>query len=136
MNNKEYLERLFDSDKSLIIYRAKDGFDVFTDFSKRLNVTTKNAKLFFNQTTRKRNSRNKFFDGYIGFLSYELLCKLINVKIPKQNSNGFRKNIFYKPQTLIKIRKNIQVFSTLKNYKKNKELLLSGKNFFMKKNLK
>ena len=109
---------MFDSDKSLIIYRAKEGFDVFTDFSKRLNVTTKNAKLFFNQTTRKRNSRNKFFDGYIGFLSYELLCKLINVKIPKQNSNGFHKNIFYKPQTLIKIRKNIKIFSTLKNYKK------------------
>ena len=52
MNNKEYLERLFDSDKPLIIYRAKDGFDVFTDFSRRLNVTTKNAKLFFNQITR------------------------------------------------------------------------------------
>ena len=136
MNNKEYLERLFDSDKPLIIYRAKEGFDVFTDFSRRLNVTTKNAKLFFNQTTRKRNSRNKFFDGYIGFLSYELLCKLINVKIPKQNSNGFRKNIFYKPQTLIKIRKNIQIFSTLKNYKKNKELLLSGKKFFYEKKFK
>ena len=113
MNNKEYLERLFDSDKSLIIYRAKEGFDVFTDFSRRLNVTTKNVKSFFNQTTRKRNSRNKFFDGYIGFLSYELLCKLINVKIPKQNSNGFRKSIFYKPQTLIKIRKKIQ---KLQNY--------------------
>ena len=136
MNNKEYLERLFDSDKSLIIYRAKEGFDVFTDFSKRLNVTTKNAKLFFNQTTRKKNSSNKFFDGYIGFLNYELLCKLINVKIPKQNSNGFQKNIFYKPQTLIKIRKNIQIFSTLKNYKKNKELLLSGKKFFYEKKFK
>jgi len=133
LNNKEYLERLFDSDKPLIIYRAKEGFDVFTDFSRRLNVTTKNAKLFFNQTTRKRNSRNKFFDGYIGFLSYELLCKLINVKIPKQNSNGFRKSIFYKPQTLIKIRKNIQIFSTLKNYNKNKGLLLSGKKFFYEK---
>ena len=136
MNNKEYLDRLFDSDNPLIIYRVKDGFDVFTDFSKRLNVTTKNAKLFFNQTTRKRNSRNKFFDGYIGFLSYELLCKFINVKIPKQNSNGFRKNIFYKPQTLIKIRKKIQIFSTLKNYRKNKELLLSGKKFFYEKKFK
>ena len=136
MNNKEYLERLFDSEKPIIIYRAKDGFDVYTDFSKRFNLTTKNAKLFFNQTTRKSNPRNKFFDGYIGFLNYELLCKLINVKIPKQNSNGFQKNIFYKPQTLIKIRKNIQIFSTLKNYKKNKELLLSGKKFFYEKKFK
>ena len=59
-NNKEYLECLFNSDKPLIIYRAKEGFDIFTDFSRRIDVTTKNAKFFFNQTTRKRNSRNKF----------------------------------------------------------------------------
>jgi len=136
LNNKEYLECLFDSDKPLIIYRAKDGFDVFTDFSRRFDLTIKNAKLFFNKTTKKINSKNKFFDGYIGFLSYELLCKLIGVNIPKQNSNGFHKNIFYKPQTLIKIRKNIQIFSTLKNYKKNKDLLLSGKKFFYEKKFK
>jgi len=136
LNNKEYLECLFDSDKPLIIYRAKDGFDVFTDFSRRFDLTIKNAKLFFNKTTKKINSKNKFFDGYIGFLSYELLCKLIGVYIPKQNSNGFHKNIFYKPQTLIKIRKNIQIFSTLKNYKKNKDLLLSGKKFFYEKKFK
>jgi len=46
LNNKEYLERLFDSDKSLIIYRVKDGFDIFTDFFERFNLTTKNAKFF------------------------------------------------------------------------------------------
>ena len=108
MNNKEYLERLFDSDKSLIIYRVKDGFDIFTDFFKRFNLTTKNAKLFFSQTIKKRNSKNKFFDGYVGFLSYELLCKLINVKIPKQNSNGFHKNIFYKPNPDIQLKRRIQ----------------------------
>ena len=27
LNNKEYLERLFDSDKPLIIYTVKNGFD-------------------------------------------------------------------------------------------------------------
>ena len=101
MNNKEYLERLFDSDKSLIIYRVKGGFDVYTDFSKKINLTKKNAKNFFNKITKIKTSNNKFFDGYIGFLSYELQCKLIDITIPKQKSNGFRDNYFYKPETLI-----------------------------------
>jgi len=112
LNNKEYLERLFDSDKPLIIYRVKNGFDVYTDFSKKIKLTKSNAKLFFEKTVRKKNYKNKFFDGYIGFLSYELQCKLININLPKQKSNGFKESFFYKPETLIKIRKNIQDFST------------------------
>ena len=108
LNNKEYLECLFDSDKPLIIYRVKGGFDVYTDFSKKINLTKINAKNFFNKTVKKTNSQNKFFDGYVGFLSYELQCRLIGIKIPKQKSNGFRNNYFYKPETLIKIRKGLK----------------------------
>ena len=133
LNNKEYLERLFDSDKSLIIYRVKGGFDVYTDFSKKINLTKKNAKNFFNKITKIKTSNNKFFDGYIGFLSYELQCKLIDITIPKQKSNGFRDNYFYKPETLIKIRNSIKVFSTLKNFKNKKGLDLSNKKFFYEK---
>ena len=133
LNNKEYLERLFDSDKSLIIYRVKGGFDVYTDFSKKINLTKKNAKNFFNKITKIKTSNNKFFDGYIGFLSYELQCKLIDIIIPKQKSNGFRDNYFYKPETLIKIRNSIKVFSTLKNFKNKKGLELSNKKFFYEK---
>ena len=133
LNNKEYLERLFDSDKSLIIYRVKEGFDVYTDFSKKLNITKQNAKNFFNKTTKIKNSHNKFFDGYIGFLSYELQCQLIGIKIPKQKSNGFSNNYFYKPETLIKIRNSIKVYSTLKNYKNKKGLEPSNKKFFYEK---
>ena len=141
MNNKEYLERLFDSDKPLIIYRVKNGFDVYTDFSKKIKLTTKNAKIFFTNTVRKKNHQNKFFDGYIGFLSYELQCKLINIKLPKQKSNGFRDSIFYKPETLIKIRKNIQVFSskiysTKSNKIREKNISLSSKKFFYEKKFK
>ena len=141
LNNKEYLERLFDSDKPLVIYRVKNGFDVFTDFSKRIKLTKRNAKLFFEKTIKKKNKKNKFFDGYIGFLSYELQCKLINIKIPKQKSNGFKDSIFYKPETLIKIRKNIQVFntkiySTNSNAKREKNLFISSKKFFYEKKFK
>ena len=133
MNNKEYLERLFDSDKSLIIYRIRGGFDVYTDFSKKFNLNKNNAKNFFNKISKIKNLKNKFFDGYIGFLSYELQCKLIGIKIPKQKSNGFLDNYFYKPETLIKIRKNIKVFSTLNNFKEKKDIDLSKKKFFYEK---
>ena len=141
MNNKEYLERLFDSDKPLIIYRVRNGFDVYTDFSKKIKLTKKNAKIFFTNTVRKKNHQNKFFDGYVGFLSYELQCKLINIKLPKQKSNGFRDSIFYKPETLIKIRKNIQVFnskiySTKSNQVREKNISISGKKFFHEKKFK
>ncbi len=136
LKNKEYLERLFDSDKPLIIYRVKNGFDVYTDFLNVVKLTKKNAKSFFENTSNKKNTNNKFFDGYIGFLSYELQCKLINVYLPKQKSNGFRDSIFYKPETLIKIRKNIQIFSTISNKKREKMLHISNKKFFYEKKFK
>ena len=141
MNNKEYLERLFDSDKPLIIYRVKNGFDVYTDFSKRIKLTKRNAKVFFEKTVKQKNKKNKFFDGYVGFLTYELQCKLINVSLPKQKSNGFKDSIFYKPETLIKIRKNIQIFSTYiystkSNAIREKNISVSNKKFFYEKKFK
>jgi len=120
----------------LVIYKVKNGFNVYTDLNTKVILTSKNVKNFFEKTVYAKNSRNNFFDGYVGFLSYELLCQLINVKIPKQQSNGFHKNIFYKPETLIKIRKNIQILSTIKNYKENNKLTPSRKKFFHEKKFK
>jgi len=60
--------------------------------------------------------QNKFLNLYIGFFSYEILCNLNNVKIPKQKNLNFPKGIFYKPETKIKIRKNINIKSTHQNY--------------------
>ena len=54
---------------------------------------------------------------YIGFLGYKILCENINVHLPKQKSNNFYPGIFYRPQTIIKIRKNILIKSSLKNYR-------------------
>ena len=136
MNNKEYLECLFNSNKPLVIYKVKNGFNVYTDLNTKVILTSKNVKNFFEKKVYAKNPRNNFFDGYVGFLSYELLCQLINVKIPKQQSNGFHKNIFYKPETLIKIRKNIQILSTIKNYKENNRLTPSRKKFFHEKKFK
>ena len=136
LNNKEYLECLFNSNKPLVIYKVKNGFNVYTDLNTKVILTSKNVKNFFEKKVYAKNLRNNFFDGYVGFLSYELLCQLINVKIPKQQSNGFHKNIFYKPETLIKIRKNIQILSTIKNYKENNKLTPSRKKFFHEKKFK
>ena len=136
MNNKEYLERLFNSNKPLVIYKVKNGFNVYTDLNAKIKLTSKNIKNFFEKTVYAKNPRNNFFDGYVGFLGYELLCQLINVKIPKQQSNGFHQSIFYKPETLIKIRKNIQILSTIKNYKENNKLIPSRKKFFHEKKFK
>ena len=120
----------------MVIYKVKNGFNVYTDLNAKIKLTSKNVKNFFEKTIFSKNTRNNFFDGYVGFLNYELLCQLINVKIPKQQSNSFHQSIFYKPETLIKIRKNIQILSTIKNYKENNKLTPSRKNFFHEKKFK
>ena len=39
-----YLEKLYHSDKSLIIYKVKDGYNLYTDFSKKIILTKKKYK--------------------------------------------------------------------------------------------
>ena len=136
MNNKAYLNRLFESNKPLIIYKANEGFDVYTDFSDKVIIQKSNLKDFLKRTTIFKKKNNKFFNGYIGFFSYELCCELIGVKIPKQQSNNFYKSIFYKPQTVIKIRKNIIIQSILSNFKSLENLKKSQKKYFFQKKFK
>ena len=39
-----YLEDLYQSDKPLIIYKVDDGYNIYTDFSKKIILTKKNIK--------------------------------------------------------------------------------------------
>ena len=117
MKKNNYLEKLYNSNKTLIIYKVDQGYDLYTDFSEKIILSKKNINFFLNKI-KKKNSKNKFLDLYIGFLGYELLCNLINIKVPKQKNSNFSKSIFYKPETKIEIRKNIKIKSNLKNYKK------------------
>ena len=105
-----YLERLYNSDKALIIYKVKDGYNLYTDFSNKIILTNKNINNFFKLFSKKKF--NKETDLYIGFFGYEILCNLQNIKIKNQKKLNFYKGIFYKPETIIKIRKNIKIFST------------------------
>jgi para-aminobenzoate synthetase component I len=115
MKKNYYLEKLYNSKKPFIVYKVEGGYDLFTDFSKKVYINNKNIKSFFKKFEKVKKNNN-FLDLYIGFFGYEILCSLQNVKIPKQKSLNFPKGIFYKPETKIKIRKNIIVKSNYKNY--------------------
>ena len=108
-----FLEKIYQSDKPLIIYKVNNGYNIFTDFSKKIILNKNNLDNFFN------NFKNKLYkketDLLIGFFGYEILCNLLNINIKKQKKLNFYKGIFYKPETIIKIKKDIKVFSTKKN---------------------
>ncbi len=108
-----FLERLYQSDKPLIIYKVKDGYNIYTDFSKKIFLNKNNINRFLKKFNKKKKITET--DLYIGFFGYEILCNLLNVKIKKQKKINFYKGIFYKPETIIKIRKDIKVISNLKN---------------------
>jgi len=133
LNNKEYLNRLFESNKPLIIYKVLNGYDVYTDFFARIKIKKSNVNNFIKKIFLSKKIKNKFFDGYIGFFGYELCCELIGIKIPRQKSNRFPKSIFYKPQTVIKIRKTITIESILPNFKYAKDLKKTNEKFFYEK---
>ena len=117
MRNIDRIIRLFESEKPLIIYKTSVGFDVFTDFSEKVKLNFSNCDEFFNKFKRTKKRVNKYFDGYIGFFGYAILCNLIGVRIPKQKTNDFSEGIFYKPETIIKIRDRVQIKSLINNYK-------------------
>ena len=117
MKFNPYLEKLYHSDKALIIYKVKDGYNLYTDFSKKIILTSKNINSFFNLFKNKKFKKET--DLLIGFFGYEILCNLLNIKINNQQKLNFYKGIFYKPETLIKIRKDIKIISSIKKHKFN-----------------
>ena len=81
----------------------------------------------------ERKEDKKFLTGKCRYTS--------DINLPKQKSNGFKDSIFYKPQTLIKIRKKIQVFITKVFSAKSKairerDIYISNKKFFYAKSVK
>ncbi len=112
-----YLERLYHSDKPLIIYKVEDGYNLYTDFSKKIILRKNNINNFFDSFKSKKFKKET--DLLIGFFGYEILCNLLNIKIKNQQKLNFYKGIFYKPETLIKIRKDIKIISSIKKHKFN-----------------
>ena len=122
-----YLEDLYQSDKPLIIYKVDDGYNIYTDFSKKIILTKKNIHKFLNSLEKKKYKKET--DLYLGFFGYEILCNLIGINLKNKKRINFYKGIFYKPETIIKIRKDIKVISNIKkhtfNHQFNKTQILS-----------
>ncbi len=104
MNTLKKLQNLNNSGKSYIIYKSKNGFDLYTNFSKKIILNNNNIIRFLNKKNKKNKLKNT--DLYIGFFGYELLNNLIGVKVPKQKTNKFPKGIFYKPEKKINLHKD------------------------------
>ena len=118
---------MYQSDKPLIIYKVDDGYNIYTDFSKKIILTKKNIHNFLNSLEKKKYKKET--DLYLGFFGYEILCNLIGINLKNKKRINFYKGIFYKPETIIKIRKDIKVISNIKkhtfNYQFNKTQILS-----------
>ena len=109
-----FLENLYQSNKPLIIYKVEGGYDLFTDFSKKIILNNKNIENFLNSFSTKKYRKET--DIFIGFFGYEILCNLLKIKIKNQKNIKFYKGVFYKPETIIKIRDKIKIYSTKKNH--------------------
>ena len=114
----KYLERLYQSNKPLIIYKVDGGYNIYTDFSKKITLNKNNIAKFLHSFSSKKYRKET--DLYVGFFSYEILCSLLNLSLKNQKKMNFYKGIFYKPETLIKIRNKIIIHSNLKKAEFNK----------------
>ncbi len=104
MNKQDQLSDIHSSGKPYIIYKSKKGFDLYTNFSKKIVLNNNNVGSFLR---KKHNSISGNTNLYIGFFGYEILNNLIGVKIPKQKSIKFPKGIFYKPEKKICLSNNL-----------------------------
>ena len=77
-----YLERLYQSDEPLIIYKVNGGYNIYTHFSRKIVLTNNNINKFFKSFHKKKYEKET--DMVIGFFGYEILCNLIGLKIINQ----------------------------------------------------
>ncbi len=119
MNTTKQLTDIHNSGKTYIIYKSDQGFDLYTNFSKKIILNNKNIHQFLNKNNLKNKSKKT--DLLVGFFGYELLNNLIGIKIPKQKNINFPKGIFYKPEKIISLTRNL-------NYT-NKESIKPKKKF-------
>ena len=128
MNKQNQLADIHHSGKPYIIYKTKKGFDLYTNFSRKIILNNKNVNNFLN---KKYENKKKNTDLFIGFFGYELLNNLINVRIPNQKSINFPKGIFYKPEKKIKISNKIK-YQSRENFKASKFKININKNSYTK----
>ncbi len=112
-----YLEKLYQSDKPMIIYKFGNKYKVFTDFSKKIILNNSNINSFLNSFSNKKYKKEQ--DLFIGFFGYEILCNLLNIRLKNQKKTNFYKGVFYKPETVITISNKVKISSNIKQNKFN-----------------
>ena len=112
-----YLEKLYQSDKPMIIYKFGNKYKVFTDFSKKIILNNSNINSFLNSFSNKKYKKEQ--DLFIGFFGYEILCNLLNIRLKNQKKTNFYKGVFYKPETVITISDKVKISSNIKQNKFN-----------------
>ena len=60
-----FLEKLYQSDKPLIVYKVNNGYNIYTDFSKKFILTNKNIGNFLKSFSKKKYKKET--DLHIGF---------------------------------------------------------------------
>jgi para-aminobenzoate synthetase component 1 len=111
LSKQNQLAAINNSGKAYIIYKSKKGFNLYTNFSKKIILNNKNIKNFLKKRFKNKTKKT---DLFIGFFGYELLNNLINIKIPKQKNINFPKGIFYKPEKIINLSNNLE-YKGIKN---------------------
>ena len=112
-----YLEKLYQSDKPMIIYKFGNKYKIFTDFSKKIILNNSNIKSFLRSFSNKKYKKEQ--DLFIGFFGYEILCNLLNIRLKNQKKTNFYKGVFYKPETVITISNKVKISSNIKQNKFN-----------------
>ena len=128
MKKQNQLTEIDHSGKPYIIYKYKKGFNLFTNFSKKIILNTNNIKRFLK---KKYKDNKKKTDLLIGFFGFELLNNLIDIKIPKQKNINFPKGIFYKPEKIINLSNKLK-YNGVKSFKNNNFKINIDKNSYTK----
>jgi len=128
LNTQKQLADIHYSGKPYIIYKSTKGFDLYTNFSRKIILNNKNIGSFLN---KKYKSKNKETDLFIGFFGYELLNNLINIKIPNQKNINFPKGIFYKPEKKLKINNKLN-YKSQDEFKGSKFKININKNSYVR----
>ncbi len=117
MSKQIKLAEIHKAKKPYIIYKSQNGFDLYTNFSKKIILNQKNIYKFLN---KKRKKSFKKTDLFIGFFGYELLNNLIGIQLPNQKRINFPKGIFYKPEKKLS-------FSNDLEYKENRGIKIKNR---------
>ena len=123
MTTQDHLKIFSSSKKPFIIYKSNKGFNLYTNFSKKIILTNKNIQNFVSNIC-KNKSKKKNTDLFIGFFGYKILNNLIGVKIKKQKDINFPKGIFYKPEKIIKLSSKL-IYKPEKSIKFNNDFKIN-----------